>query len=134
MHIGSQVVKPSLFDSALERLVELAEKMRSKGFPLQTLDLGGGLGANYEDDAPSEPKPEDCANAIRKHFGALLHRLPQEPGRALVADAGVLLTRVLNDLMRPALYDAHHDIVPMAYTDGPPRPRRLPEIQRRYVH
>ena len=142
MHIGSQIVKPSPFDDAFARLAALAEEMRSKGFPLQTLDLGGGLGTNYESDAPLKLKLEDYANTIRKHFGALPYRLLLEPGRALVADAGVLLTRVLqekhsgtkrflivdaamNDLMRPALYDAHHDIVPVVRTDAPLSPAEV---------
>ena len=102
---------------------------------MQTLDLGGGLGANYEDEAPLKPKLEDYANTIRKYFGALPYRLLLEPGRALVADTGVLLTRLLqekhigtkrflivdatmNDLMRPALHDAHHDIVPVVRTNA----------------
>ena len=143
MHIGSQIITPSPFDSAFERLAALAEEMRSKGFPLQTLDLGGGLGATYEDgDARSKLKLEDYANTIRKHFGALPYRLLLEPGRALVADAGVLLTRLLqekhsgtkrflivdagmNDLMRPALYDAHHDIIPVKRMDAPLTPAEV---------
>ena len=141
MHIGSQIVKSSPFDSAFERLASLAEEMRSKGFALQTLDLGGGLGAAYESNN-QHLKLREYADAIRRHFGSLPYRLLLEPGRFLVADAGVLLTRLLyekqtgdkrflivdaamNDLMRPALYDARHDIVPVARSDAPLAPAEI---------
>ena len=130
MHIGSQITSRAPFDAAFERLASLAEDLRAKGFPIRTLDLGGGLGATYRSDGDAALDVNEYAQAIRERFGTLPYRLLLEPGRFLVADAGVLLTKVLyekragekrfvivdaamNDLLRPALYDAHHDIVPV---------------------
>jgi len=125
-HIGSQITEVEPFVDALERILGLIDRLASAGVSIEHLDLGGGLGIRYTDETP----PETTA-----YIGALLDRLgnrPQkllfEPGRRLVGNAGLLLTRVeylkpgdsrnfaivdaaMNDLMRPALYDAHHDIV-----------------------
>ena len=129
MHIGSQITTAEPFHAAFRRLAGLADSLRARGFGIESLDLGGGLGADYGGaGAPLDVR--DYARAVRAHFASLPCRLLLEPGRFLVADAGVLLTRLLyekraggrrflivdaamNDLLRPALYDARHDIVPV---------------------
>ena len=129
VHIGSQLSRLAPFEAAFDRLVTLVERLRADGHPVTRLNLGGGLGVRYRDETP----PDVGA------YGALVERVRQrlgvtvaiEPGRWLVAPAGVLLTRVIavkqagerrwaivdaamNDLMRPALYDAWHAIEPVA--------------------
>jgi len=128
-HIGSQLTDTAPFVAALDKALELVDALAAKGIELRHLDLGGGLGIRYRDETPPQPAA---------YLGALLERLtgrPQkilvEPGRALVGNAGLLLTRVeylkqgpdrnfavvdaaMNDFLRPALYDAWHDIVPVA--------------------
>ncbi len=127
-HIGSQITEVAPFVDALDRILRLIDRLAAAGVHIEHLDLGGGLGIRYTDETPPDPA---------RYIGALLERLagrPQklmfEPGRALVGNAGLLLTRVeylkpgesrnfaivdaaMNDLMRPSLYDAHHDIVPV---------------------
>ena len=134
MHIGSQITSAAPFHAAFERLAGLAAELRGEGFAVESLDLGGGLGADYGASTPGSTAStldvREYAAAVRAHFAAPPCRLLFEPGRFLVADAGVLLTRLLyekhagdkrflivdaamNDLLRPALYDARHDIVPV---------------------
>ena len=137
-HIGSQLTDMAPFLEALDRVIALAGTMMDKGIALQHLDLGGGLGIRYNEEQP--PDPGDYLRAILERlqradtrFGKI--RLIFEPGRAIVGNAGLLLTRVLflklgddrnfavvdaamNDLMRPSLYDAWHDIAPVA-VDAP---------------
>jgi diaminopimelate decarboxylase len=137
-HIGSQLTETAPFVAALGRVLELADRLAAEGIALSHIDIGGGLGIRYRDEEP--PSVRDYAAALVRAFGARRERLILEPGRALVGGAGLLLTRVeylkhgaernfaivdaaMNDLMRPALYDAWHDIVPVA-------PRRAPS--RRY--
>ncbi len=132
-HIGSQLTELSPLLEALRRLVELIGELADAGIELGHLDLGGGLGIRYRDEQP--PEPDDYALAlvgVLERLGSRYQRmrLIVEPGRAIVGNAGVLLTRVLytkpgaerdfavvdaamNDLLRPALYDAWHDIVPV---------------------
>lgn len=133
-HIGSQLVALSPFVDALERVLVLLDRLRAQGVPIADLDLGGGLGIRYRDDTPPEPRVyvSTLLERLRSHgvqAGGM--RILIEPGRALVGEAGVLLTRVeylkaggtksfavvdaaVNDLLRPALYQAWHDIVPVA--------------------
>ena len=137
-HIGSQLTDMAPFLEALDRVIALAGTMMDKGIALQHLDLGGGLGIRYSEEQP--PDPGDYLRAILERlqradtrFGKI--RLIFEPGRAIIGNAGLLLTRVLflklgddrnfavvdaamNDLMRPSLYDAWHDITPVA-VDAP---------------
>lgn len=132
-HIGSQLTELDPFVAALDRILELADQLRAEGIALTHVDVGGGLGIRYRDESP--PTFADYARALTSRLGARALKLLLEPGRALVGNAGVLLTRVeylkqsaarnfavvdaaMNDLMRPALYDAYHEIRPVAAANG----------------
>lgn len=127
-HIGSQILDLAPFREALGRVRGLVLQLAEAGIPLRHLDIGGGLGVRYRDEEP--PELEDYAQTVREAVGDLGLRLIAEPGRVIVANAGVLLTRVLyrkdvegkrfvivdqamNDLQRPALYHAFHDVWPI---------------------
>jgi len=131
-HIGSQLTGISPFVDALRRVLVLVDRLAGAGIALRHLDVGGGLGIRYRDESP--PEPAEYGRALREVLGARPLELLLEPGRAIVGNAGVLLTRVLylkrsgehrfaivdgamNDLLRPALYDAWHDIVPVTPRD-----------------
>jgi diaminopimelate decarboxylase len=128
VHIGSQLVSLAPFREAFARVAELVIDLRGAGFPVRRLDLGGGIGIRYRAESP--PEPAAYAALVREMFGALDLELACEPGRVLVGPAGLLVARVvyvkgggsgrivildaaMNDLIRPALYDAWHDIVPV---------------------
>lgn len=134
LHIGSQLTTLDPFREAFEKLALLAQKLMDKGFPVPCLDLGGGLGIVYENE--HAPCLNTYAGIIRDTVHRLDTRLIIEPGRLLTGDAGVLLAKVLyiketdtrrivildagmNDLMRPALYDAFHPIRPVETVPGP---------------
>ncbi len=127
-HIGSQVTDAQPVRLAIGRVADLFRSLRSEGFGLTHLDVGGGLGITYTDEKP--PSVTEYARAVLTPLKGIDATLVMEPGRVLVGNAGVLLTRVLyrkktparhfvivdagmNDLLRPALYEAHHDIVPV---------------------
>ncbi len=127
-HIGSQLTEISPFAAALERVLELVETLAATGIGLEHIDLGGGVGIRYRDETP--PELEDYADILIQRLAGRKETLIVEPGRSLVGNAGWLLTRVeylkhgeikdfaivdaaMNDLMRPALYDAWHDILPV---------------------
>ncbi len=134
-HIGSQLFDFDPMLEAADRVLDLISRLRAKGFAIRHADLGGGLGVAYRPDDAVPPIREFAATLRNKVAGLDLH-LFLEPGRSIVGDAGVLLTRVLyrkksgdkefvvvdaamNDLIRPALYDAHHEILPLrAGSDG----------------
>jgi diaminopimelate decarboxylase len=135
-HIGSQITDLAVCVEAAEKVFALADRIEADGIALAHVDLGGGLGIRYRGDETIEPR--EYALAMRRARGARRHRILLEPGRFLVGNAGVLLTRVLylkpgagrdfaivdaamNDLLRPALYDAWHDVVPVRPRDGPAR-------------
>ena len=136
-HIGSQIGELAPFVEAAGKLRELVERLRKDGHRIRHVDIGGGLGVPYG-DGPSPPSPDEYGAAVAKAFAGLDARVLFEPGRLLVANAGILLTRVLllksgagarrfavvdaamNDLIRPALYDAHHEVE----TVGKPRRER----------
>lgn len=128
IHIGSQLTELGPFSDAFTLAAGLVETLRGAGHPIRRLDLGGGLGIPYRDETP--PSPADYAALVRETTGHLGVELVLEPGRLIAGNAGILLTRVLyvkqgtaksfvvvdagmNDLMRPALYDAWHRIVPV---------------------
>jgi diaminopimelate decarboxylase len=135
-HIGSQLTDVAPFTAAVYRVVELVEQLAADGIALSHIDVGGGLGIQYQPEDAAR-SITDYAAAILKGIGARKEKLLFEPGRYLTGNAGVLLTRVeyvkrgearnfavvdtaMNDLMRPALYDAWHDIVPVEQRAGMP--------------
>jgi diaminopimelate decarboxylase len=140
-HIGSQIMSLEPFRRAIKRLVKFVEELGSEGIPLRYLDVGGGLGARYSDQKP--PRRTEYARLIRQLVGGLEVKLLLEPGRSIVAQSGVLLTRVaytktnrgkrfvivdgaMNDLMRPALYGAVHPITKVTRE----RKKRNSKLQR----
>ncbi len=133
VHIGSQLTGLAPFRAAFERMAALFVELRQAGHALHQLDFGGGLGIAYRDESP--PSVADYAAMVKEVAGALDARLVFEPGRLLVGNAGVLVTRVIyvkegaqrrflivdsamNDLIRPTLYDAWHDIIPVSEARG----------------
>ena len=134
-HIGSQLMDPAPLLEALDRVLALIDRLKERGFDIRHIDLGGGLGVAY--------KPGEVTPAISRYVADVRSRLAGrglhamiEPGRSIVGDAGILLTRVLyrkrtgekefvvvdaamNDLIRPALYGAYHEILPVRQTGAP---------------
>jgi diaminopimelate decarboxylase len=139
VHIGSQIRSADPFAAAVERVSQLAQLLQSEGIALKAIDAGGGLGIDYHGGAfDAAAKVKEYAAALEHALGGFDGRLLIEPGRFLVAQAGALLARVLyvkrngkktfvitdaamNDLIRPALYQAHHEIVPVRRRAGKPR-------------
>ena len=136
-HIGSQLTEIAPFIAALERVLALVDTLEREGITIRHLDLGGGLGIRYRDETP--PAIADYAQALIAALGNRPQKLVFEPGRLLTGNAGVLLSTVLylkpgqdrnfaivdaamNDLMRPALYDAWHDVLPLRETAAGERP------------
>ena len=130
MHIGSQITDLEPFRNAFALLHELVAGLRGAGFAISFVNLGGGLGIPYRHDQPPPPLPADYARLVQEEVGGLGLRLLFEPGRMIAGNAGILVTRVLyvkqgvdqtfnivdagmNDLIRPTLYDAYHEIVPV---------------------
>jgi diaminopimelate decarboxylase len=130
MHIGSQITDLDPFGNAFALLAEFVRTLRSDGHTISHIDLGGGLGIPYRDDNEPPPHPEQYAEVVKRATRDLDCRLIFEPGRLIVGNAGILVTRVLfvkhgeaknfvvvdaamNDLIRPTLYDAHHEIWPV---------------------
>ena len=131
MHIGSQITDLAPFDDAFTLLAEFVRTLRADGHEIDHVDLGGGLGIPYhEGEDPASYHPDRYAEIVRRHTNSLGCKLVFEPGRLLVGNAGVLVTKVLylkegegrnfvivdagmNDLIRPTLYDAHHEIYPV---------------------
>lgn len=135
-HIGSQLLDPSPLLEAADRVKDAVARLERDGIRLRHIDLGGGLGIRYRDETP--PDIPAVLRALADRFADRPERLVFEPGRSLVGNAGLLLTRVeylkrgeeqdfalvdagMNDLMRPALYDAWHEIVPVVPRPGPVR-------------
>ena len=134
-HIGSQLTETGPFAAALEKVLALAGTLAAEGITIEHLDVGGGLGIRYRDEKP--PAVPDYLKALFGMLGKRKVKLLFEPGRAMVGNAGVLLTKLeyvkhgpaknfavvdaaMNDLMRPALYEAWHDIVPVRPRPGAP--------------
>ena len=127
-HIGSQLTELAPFLDALDRVLALVDTLKAEGIEIDHLDLGGGLGVRYNDEHP--PQPGEYAKALVERLGDAPYEIFLEPGRAIAANAGVLLTRVeyikageakdfavidaaMNDLIRPSLYQAWQAIVPL---------------------
>ena len=128
VHIGSQIMEMAPYERAFRTLAELVGALRGDGLPVERLDLGGGLGIRYTEEAP--PGPDALAGVIARTVGGLGCALVVEPGRCLVGNAGVLLTGVIhtkrtpsrrfvvvdaamNDLLRPTLYESRHPVMPV---------------------
>ncbi|MEM9148431.1 MAG: diaminopimelate decarboxylase [Pseudomonadota bacterium] len=128
VHIGSQLTGLAPFEAAFDRVAELTRALRAQGHAIRRIDLGGGLGIPYRQTNEAPPLPFDYGAVIRRTVGDLGCEIEIEPGRLIVGNAGVLLSRVIyrktgadrsflvldaamNDLIRPAMYDAWHDIV-----------------------
>lgn len=127
-HIGSQITEISPFVDAMKRILILLDELRGQGFDIRYLDIGGGLGIAYADEKP--PVPADLAKKLLTLVDGRKITLIMEPGRSIVGNAGILVTKTLyikkgigkdfvivdagmNDLMRPSLYDAYHHIIPV---------------------
>jgi len=140
MHIGSQITDLAPFDDAFALLSEFVRALRGDGHAISHIDLGGGLGIPYREDNEPPPHPDAYAAMVKRATRDLGCTLIFEPGRLIVGNAGILVTRVLylkrgetksfvivdaamNDLIRPTLYEAHHDIRPVREAD--PGVRRI---------
>ncbi len=139
MHIGSQITDLQPFDAAFAIMAELVKALRADGHDIEHVDFGGGLGVPYRVDNEPPPHPDAYADIIRRHAGDLGVKVMFEPGRMIVANAGILVSEVIylkeggardflivdaamNDLIRPTLYDAFHDIFPVVrQPDAAPR-------------
>jgi diaminopimelate decarboxylase len=136
VHIGSQITDLAPFEAAFTRVRDLVALLRADGIDIRHLDLGGGLGVPYEHASHElPPSPAAYGEMVKRVFGGLGCALAFEPGRLIVGNAGILVARVtlikegttrrftvidagMNDLVRPAMYDAHHDIMPVAEPRG----------------
>lgn len=130
MHIGSQITELAPFEKAYRLMADLTRQLLAEGHSIRHLDLGGGLGVPYRGDNDIPPHPDEYGAMVKRVLGPLGLKLVLEPGRMFVGNAGILVTRVIyvkdtdaktfviqdgamNDLIRPTLYDAHHDILPV---------------------
>ena len=135
MHIGSQITDLEPFDSAYARLSELIGTLRAEGHSIEHVDLGGGLGVPYHEDNMPPPDPEAYAQVVKKHVSDLDAKVIFEPGRLIAGNAGIFVTEVIyvktgdqrdfiivdgamNDLIRPTLYDAYHEVRPVDIARG----------------
>jgi diaminopimelate decarboxylase len=140
MHIGSQITELSPFDDAFALLSDFVRQLRTDGHTISHVDLGGGLGIPYREDNDPPPDPSAYAAVVKRATRGLDCKLIFEPGRLIVGNAGILVTRVLylkrgeaktfvivdaamNDLIRPTLYEAHHEIQPVG--EPPPGVGRI---------
>jgi diaminopimelate decarboxylase len=133
-HIGSQITEVRPFVDALTKVMEFVKELRAAGITIRYINMGGGLGITYKDETP--PLPKDVAQAVKPLLKDSGCTLVMEPGRAIVGNAGILVTSVLyhkesgakkfvivdagmNDLIRPSLYEAYHDIRPVIHQEKP---------------
>ncbi len=143
-HIGSQITDLQPFDDAFALLVELVGTLRADGHEMRHIDLGGGLGIPYRTDNAPPPLPDAYAAIVRKHVTDLGLKVMFEPGRMIVGNAGILVSEVIyvkegaaknfvivdaamNDLIRPTLYEAYHDIRPVTQ-QAPEAPRMRADV------
>lgn len=140
-HIGSQITELQPFDDAFALLAELVLTLRADGHAVEHVDLGGGLGIPYRFDNSPPPLPDEYAGIVRKHIAPLGVKVVFEPGRLIAGNAGILVSQVIyvkegegknfvivdaamNDLVRPTLYDAYHEVRPVSQAaEGGPRLR-----------
>ena len=130
LHIGSQLTKLEPFERAYQKLADLTQILKEDGHKIIRLDLGGGLGIPYGSEQSAPPLPLEYGKMVKKVLGHLDCEIEIEPGRLIVGNAGILVSSVLciksgenrnfaildaamNDLIRPAMYEAYHDIVPI---------------------
>ncbi len=130
MHIGSQITELQPFEDAFRLLRELVDSLRGDGHRIDHVDIGGGLGIPYKDDNNPPPLPDAYADTVKRQLRSLDCKIVTEPGRLIVGNAGILVTEVIyvkdggeksfvivdgamNDLIRPTLYDAYHEIRPV---------------------
>ncbi|WP_303853090.1 diaminopimelate decarboxylase [Bartonella apis] len=130
VHIGSQICELQPFDDAFSLVADFVHVLRDEGHDIRHVDVGGGLGIVYRKDNMPPPSPSEYADIVKKHFASLNVQIIMEPGRNIVGNAGILVASVIyikhgagrnfvivdaamNDLIRPTLYDAWHDIVPV---------------------
>ncbi|QWW67441.1 diaminopimelate decarboxylase [Rhizobium sp. WYJ-E13] len=130
MHIGSQITELRPFDDAFKLLHDLVNTLRADGHDIHHVDIGGGLGIPYKDDNNPPPLPDAYASVVKNQLRALNCKIVTEPGRLIVGNAGILVTEVIyvkdggektfvivdgamNDLIRPTLYEAYHEIKPV---------------------
>lgn len=130
VHIGSQLTDLAPFETAYRKVAELTERLRAEGHDIRRLDLGGGLGIPYTRSNEAPPLPMEYGALIKRTLGHLGCEIEIEPGRLIAGNAGLMVSKVIyvksgegrdflildaamNDLIRPAMYDAHHDIVPV---------------------
>ncbi len=144
VHIGSQITELEPFESAFQKVAELVTRLRDQGHTIARLDLGGGLGIPYKSGNTPPPHPDEYAAVINRTVGDLKTQIIFEPGRLIAGNAGILVSKVvytkdtgtrsflildsaMNDLIRPALYDAHHDIIPVQQA-APDAPRATYDV------
>jgi diaminopimelate decarboxylase len=144
MHIGSQIIELEPFRDAFALLADFVRELRADGHFIRHVDLGGGLGIPYREDNDPPPLPDDYAAIVKRATSDLGCKLIFEPGRLIVGNAGILVTRVLyvkhgdaktfviidagmNDLIRPTLYEAHHDLRPVQESE-PGAPRIIADV------
>jgi len=135
-HIGSQLTSTQPFVDAVDRVLDLVTRLEKTGIAIHHIDMGGGLGICYDKETP--PAPQEYIGALLKRLGKQNRRIMIEPGRSIVGNAGILLTKVeylkhsdhknfaivdaaMNDLMRPTLYNAWHGIRPVTKRNGQPK-------------
>ena len=135
VHIGSQLTDLTPFELAYQKVAELTEQLRADGHTICRLDLGGGLGIPYERSNAAPPLPTDYGAMVQKTLGHLGCEIEIEPGRLIAGNAGLMVSEVIyvksgegrdfliidgamNDLIRPAMYEAHHDIIPVVEAEA----------------
>jgi diaminopimelate decarboxylase len=139
VHIGSQLTELAPFELAFQKVADLTQTLRDQGHNITRLDLGGGLGIPYTRSNDAPPLPMDYGAMIKRTLGHLNCEIEIEPGRLISGNSGILVSRVIytkqgegrdflildaamNDLVRPSMYDAHHDIIPVIETSAATQP------------
>lgn len=134
VHIGSQITELAPLEAAYAKVMDMTRTLRAAGHAITRADFGGGLGVPYEMNAPHPPSPAEYGAMVGRISAGMDLQLVFEPGRLIIANAGILVTRVvyvkhgasldflvldagMNDLIRPAMYEAHHDLIPVVVSD-----------------